>query len=742
MKNNPLDEVVARIRLGDPAGETIELSGRTLCQNVLVTGMVGSGKTTSVIYPILKDAIAHHADDPVRKTGLFVFDSKTDGTTGRVVKWAEECGRAGDVMILREGSEWGYYPFNGVSKLSELEIVAAKITSGFQEIGADNEYWERTTRSGIEAVLAFELLEKGVLDFHPALGLMHEFLLGPNGGSSEVSNRISSFTTNLELIRGSVDEQSFRILDSYKQTLHIWQKLDPKTRGILQTCIGNSLGPLLSPRISPFYPVAGRKPVDVSRIVSEGKIVVLCTNAAANCDIAATLGRLIKADLYRAIQQRSFAQEAPDRLVGLFLDEYPLVATANQPFFGDVQNLQTMREKRAFVVAGTQGYVSMHNSVGIKAWEGLRINLATNFFLRSNEPEVDEHARTLLGLRETEESVRIKVDDLTEGGVGTLSQSSQKVSVEGESWIVRQGALARLDTHEAFYTTADGQRSESPVFIIPVFEEPKGLSESVGHNLLDLAAAIYRNASRSELPNSGLLWNISPETSANAIPSLPLHIGSSQTGINILRLEQEFAAALVAEDAPITRRGDTSRSMRLRKISFVDLLRKLDELASCGQAAIPVVKTASAAVIQYAATFTELSNGGKTVSQAKLAEAATILYRELGVIEIVETVADRVVTVANLDSKMVCELSAPVSLDLIPDHAFGLGTVMFFSTLQHSVFQAALPRMILAAWHKEIPLAVFDPSAITRENSLLVAAAHVSFASCLSPNRYFPSVSA
>ena len=743
MANNPLDEVVARIRLGDPAGETIELTGRTLCQNVLVTGMVGSGKTTSVIYPILKDAIAHHADDPVRKTGLFVFDSKTDGTTGRVLKWAEECGRADDVMILRDGSEWGYFPFNGVSKLSELEIVASKIASGFEHLGSDNEYWERTTRSGIEAVLAFELIEKGVLDFHTTLGLMHEFLLGPSGGAPEVCERIAAFTKNIELIRRSVDDQSFRILDTYKKTLHIWQKLDPKTRGILQTCIGNSLGPLLSPRISPFYPVAGRKPVDISRIVSEGKIVVLCTNAAANCDIAATLGRLIKADLYRAIQQRSFVQEAPDRLVGLFLDEYPLVATANQPFFGDVQNLQTMREKRAFVVAGTQGYVSMHNSIGIRAWEGLRINLATNFFLRSNEPEVDEHARTLLGLRESEESVRIKVDDLSEGGVGTVSQSSKKVSVEGASWIVTRGALARLDTHEAFYTTADGQRSESPVFIIPVFESPKSLAEPAGPNLLDLAATTYRNAARAEVAKPEPVGNNSPDIfDPDDFPKLPLYIGGRQTRINLVRLHQNFLSALDLENEPVMRRSNQRRPRCLQKISFADLLSKLGEMVGSGQVQVPAIKKASVAVMHYTATFIELSNGKKNIDLTKLAEAATILYRELGVPELDKTVTDKAVTVAKLESKTFCSSSATVSLDLIPDFAFSPATVFFFTALRNSDYQAVMPRIVLAAWHNEVPVAVFDPSAITWNNSALVAAAHVSFASCLVPNRYFPFVRA
>ena len=111
----------------------------------------------------------------------------------------------------------------------------------------------------------------------------------------------------------------------------------------------------------------------------------------------------------------------------------------------------------------------MHNAIGVKPWEGLRINFASNIFLCSNEPEVDEHARTILGLRSTEESVRVKVDDLSRAGDCMTSESDKKISVQGDSWIVKAGALARLDTFEAFYSIADGQACESPVFLIPVF---------------------------------------------------------------------------------------------------------------------------------------------------------------------------------------------------------------------------------------------------------------------------------
>ena len=744
MENNPLDEVVARIRLGDPAGETVNLTGRTLCQNVLVTGMVGSGKTTSVVYPILKDVIAHHADDPVRKIGLFVFDSKTDGTTERVMQWADACGRSADVMVIGEGSRWGYYPFHGIRLLSEIEIVAAKIHSGFMDMGGDNLYWERTTRSGIEAVLALEMIENGILNFHSTLAVLSEILLGcPSQKESNVSNQIDAFSRNLDKISKKVDAHSFRMLSSYQKTLHVWRNLDPKTKGILQTCVGNALGPLLTPRVSAYYPMAGRTPVDISRIVTEGKIVILCTNASANTDIAATLGRLIKADLYRAIQLRSFTHADPDRLVGLFLDEYPLVASANQPFFGDVQNLQTMREKRAFVVAGTQGYVSMHNTIGVQAWQGLRINFASNFYLRSNEPEVDEHARTILGLRDSEESVQVKVDDLPEGNICTSSQSNKKISVKGESWIVKQGALSRLDTHEAFFSIADGQRSESPVFIIPVFETPKKRKIEAFNNPLDIAAALFRNAGR---PTFGF------ESSDNDVEAifgqaespkpalLPLFVGNRQSGINIITLDQEFSGILDSQNELSQKPTDKRLLKRIRNYSFTDIIQQLDDLTGCGPLLHHVVKKASAAVLDYSRTFIELSKGN-SVNRTKLAESARVLYKELGVSELSEQVDCGESSLANQDNKLICATTTSLNLDHIPEHAFSQGAVAFFSMLKEPIFQSVLPPLIIAAWHDGIPLAVFEPSLVAKENSLLIAAAHVSFASCLSPNRYFLSPS-
>jgi hypothetical protein len=44
--------------------------------------------------------------------------------------------------------------------------------------------------------------------------------------------------------------------------------------------------------------------------------------------------------------------------------------------------------------------------------------------------------------------------------------------VEGDDWIIQPGDLARLVEHEAFYSFAEGERSESPVFLVPDLTAP------------------------------------------------------------------------------------------------------------------------------------------------------------------------------------------------------------------------------------------------------------------------------
>jgi hypothetical protein len=582
-----------------------------------------------------------------------------------------------------------------------------------------------------------DMLEHGTLEFNRTLATLSQILLN-SVGDNTASMRVDAFAEKCNTALPLMDGNCARIIDGYCRALKNWIHLDLKTRGILQSCVNNALRPLLSPRMLDYYPLEGRKPFQVEKIVSEGKILVLRTNASADEDLAATLGRLIKADLYRSLQNRCIAPGATDRLVGLIFDEYPLVATANEPFFGDVQNLQTLREKRGFVVAGTQGYISMNNAIGARAWEGLRINFGSCFFLKSNEPEVEMHSRNILGRKETESSVRMKVEgtDSSGGGVTTASESKRKVSIEGESHIIGEGALARLEAHEGYYMISDGEISESAVFLLPVFEAARPSGIAHGTNLLDFSAAVFRHSTGCSDPqhSSGRLARpmLPAICSGNTTSTpLPLPLGSGNF-LDVLLFSQTFGNAMTGMAAN-ARPTIKEKVYGFQDRTFAELLPLVGEDTKWARLVVETVRRAGEAMLAFSEAFTKVS-GEQKVSRSRLAAEVRTLYQVLGVSSVAE---DQKASAgfANRDSKVICRTATDLDLSCLPEEFFNRDTVCFFSVLNDPFYKRVLPKLIIVATHEELPLAVFDPKQVTRDNAILVAAATVSFANCFGPKR-------
>ena len=130
------------------------------------------------------------------------------------------------------------------------------------------------------------------------------------------------------------------------------------------------------------YLVKGRQRVDLDRLIEGGKIAVVSFPACVDGFSAAVVAKLLKGGYYRAIQKR----QGFNRLAGIIMDEYPLLASCGR--FGDGVNLQTIRSKGGFVVAATQGLVSLDMAVGRVNREQLMLNFNNRFIFRSEEREV------------------------------------------------------------------------------------------------------------------------------------------------------------------------------------------------------------------------------------------------------------------------------------------------------------------------------------------------------------------
>ena len=141
------------------------------------------------------------------------------------------------------------------------------------------------------------------------------------------------------------------------------------------------------------------------------------------------------------------------------MEEYPLVASCGR--FGDGVNLQTIRSKGGFVVAATQGLVSLDMAVGRANREQLMLNFNNRFISRSEEREV-----------------KALVDEMnlfsSGNSVGFIPNSLEKVSLKVEEF----------PTGYAVIKLANGFKTKSPVQLERLFIETTRLQQPADNDPL------------------------------------------------------------------------------------------------------------------------------------------------------------------------------------------------------------------------------------------------------------------
>ena len=75
-----------------------------LYQNFLITGTIGSGKTSSVMYPLTKQLIAYKSNDNNKKLGMLILDVKGNYYS-QVKKYASFYNRLDDLIVIEIRSE-------------------------------------------------------------------------------------------------------------------------------------------------------------------------------------------------------------------------------------------------------------------------------------------------------------------------------------------------------------------------------------------------------------------------------------------------------------------------------------------------------------------------------------------------------------------------------------------------------------------------------------------------------------
>ena len=83
----------------DNNGIPIFLPEASLYQNILITGTIGSGKTSSAMYPFTRQLIKYNYEDSQNKLGMLILDVKGNYYS-QVKKYASYYRREKDLVVI------------------------------------------------------------------------------------------------------------------------------------------------------------------------------------------------------------------------------------------------------------------------------------------------------------------------------------------------------------------------------------------------------------------------------------------------------------------------------------------------------------------------------------------------------------------------------------------------------------------------------------------------------------------
>ena len=435
-----------------PSRRHIALDAQALKEHLLIVGSTGSGKST-----LLRSAAQQLIRHKPRRIGLLVLDAKQDDTVEHLVEVARQAGRGEDVVIL------GSHPkathvldlLGQLRSFEDVQTVTRLLMLSTDPVGGENLFWQNSTSSMLAAALTILVSRRDrPVTYATAIEFMRRwfFSMDPGGAlPKSVSDVVER--AERETKRAGASPQLASALDQ----VAMYRNLDSRTRSNLQACLCNILRPLTTAAAQRCFDANDRLEFSPA-LAAEGRLCFVSVNALVDPDLARFVLRLARQQLFDLVQLR---QNGADGLCGVVADEFALMSHPD-----DADQLATLRSRNCFVLAATQSLSGLDRKLGERLRRTVVQNFNTIVFMRTREIEAGELATLSLGQQLP--STSPQRNDTWADSITTLGSEMRAEKRPG--WICGPGDLGKLQPHQGYVASADGTRTERPVWFVPWFE--------------------------------------------------------------------------------------------------------------------------------------------------------------------------------------------------------------------------------------------------------------------------------
>ena len=376
---------------------TIYLSSKSLYQNVLVTGTIGTGKTSSAMYPFTKQLIEYKADSPSEKIGMLVLDVKGNYYI-KVSEFAEKTGRKDDLIVINLGGKYKYNPLHKPNlKPSVLANRLKTILLLFSPNNSESYWLDKVEQILTECIKLCRLYNNGYVTFEE----IHKLISTEN-----------YYAEKIEILRNKFTRNELNTEDVYNlmSSLNFFQKeflsLDQRTLSILRSEITRITNVFVSDYevYRTFNPPKEELNFfGFENLINTGKIVVLNMNISEYKILSKIIATYLKLDFQTEVMARLANNfENSNRTVAFISDEYHEYCTIS-----DSEFYAQSREAKCINIVATQSYTSLLNALNNQySVEVIVQNLVNKFWFRTDDIYTIESAQKQIGKEDKEKMFR------------------------------------------------------------------------------------------------------------------------------------------------------------------------------------------------------------------------------------------------------------------------------------------------------------------------------------------------
>ena len=348
IKNNEINLYIGK---EDTSNNKVFIPEKGLFQNILVTGTIGSGKTSSFMYPVTKQLIEFECNNINKKLGLLILDVKGNYFS-KVKEYAKNCNREDDLIIIDLGGNIKYNPLHKPNlKPSVLANRLKTILTLFSPNNTESYWLDKSEQVLAECIKLCRLYNNNYVTFME----IHKLINLPNYYLEKISNLRDAFQQNK-----FSTEQIYDLKSSLDFFQNEFNSLDSRVLSILKSEITRITNTFISDYdiINTFSPP--EKLLNFygfEQLISEGKIVVLNMNISEYRNLSKIIAAYLKLDFQTEVMSQ-LAKGVPNRITAFISDEFhEYVSATDSDFFAQ------SREAKCINIVATQSYTSLLNSL-------------------------------------------------------------------------------------------------------------------------------------------------------------------------------------------------------------------------------------------------------------------------------------------------------------------------------------------------------------------------------------------